>query len=568
MIPACLLLTHLLAFADPAAETPDASVPPLHERIDALIEAEIDGPIAPPATDGEFLRRASLDLNGLIPTAEEARAFLDDPSPYKREGLIEDLLERPRFARHLAAVLDVMFMERRRDQHVPRKDWERFLLNAVAENRPFDELVREILSADGSERGRKRAPAKFLLERELEPHLLTRDIGRIFLGRDMQCAQCHDHPLVDQYKQADYYGIFAFVNRASLFTDPASKIAMVAEKADGDVTFESVFVEGDSHSTGPRLLDQAPIEEPTIPEEAAYVVAPEKDVRAVPAYSRLERLAPALTAGDLEEFDRNIVNRLWAMVMKYGLVEPVDMHHPDNPPTHPELLDLLAESFRSMDYNMKAFLAELVKTRAYARSSEPPPGSSAATTDPWVYAVANVEPMTPEQLGWSVLRGLGVYDNVERSVERRIDQVDTKLRDLLETDEARRQRRAWIVEAEVASRLKGNVNRFIRLFGAGEGQPGGSSDPSVQQALFLSNNGLIQNWLKPSGDNLTGRLAEQPTDDLAAEELYLSLLTRRPTPEERAEVAAYLEGRDGDRDQALRELAWAVLTCAEFRFNH
>ncbi len=195
--------TAVLAVALSAANAQTGQTPSraaLHARIDALIESGLKTEPAPPATDAEFLRRVTLDLTGRIPTSTEARAFLDDPSPYKRARLIDRLLDSPEHARHLTSALDVMLMERRPDMHVTAAEWRNYLYQACLDNKPYDQLAREILSADGGDPAR-RAPAKFFLDRGGEPNLLTRDVGRIFLGIDLQCAQCHDHPLIDDYKQ-------------------------------------------------------------------------------------------------------------------------------------------------------------------------------------------------------------------------------------------------------------------------------------------------------------------------------------------------------------------------------
>ena len=174
-----------------------------------------------------------------------------------------------------------------------------------------------------------------MLDREADPDLLTRDIGRIFLGRDLQCAQCHDHPLIEDYTQAHYYGIRAFLDRSSLFTDPTSKVVMLAEKAEGETTFQSVFQTSVTHSTAPRVLDAAPIDEPELPEDRRYEVAPEKDVRSVPTFSRFEHLAPALASDAVEPFARTIANRLWALMMKRGLYHPLDLDHARQPAVPP-----------------------------------------------------------------------------------------------------------------------------------------------------------------------------------------------------------------------------------------
>jgi Protein of unknown function (DUF1549) len=206
----------------------------------------------------------------MIPTAAEPRAFLDDPSPYKRRALIDHLLESPAYSRRMQQVFDVMLMERRPDLYVEAKPWREFLHQAFVENRYYDVLVRQILAADGTDQARRHS-ARFLLAREGDSNLITRDVGRLFVGMDLQCCQCHDHPLIDGYKQQHYYGLYAFVSRTVLVggkeTDGTIKpgsVAMLGEKAEGDVTFSSVFKKKVIHKTGPRVLECPPPAEPAI----------------------------------------------------------------------------------------------------------------------------------------------------------------------------------------------------------------------------------------------------------------------------------------------------------------
>ena len=540
----------------------------LHRKIDKAIEAKLEGDPAPPATDAEFLRRISLDLTGMIPTSAEARAFLDDPSPYKRPTAIDRLLAGPEYARRMQDVFDAMLMERRDDTHVPAPEWQAFLRRAFADNLPYDQLVTAILSADGTD-PKTRGAAKFYLDRLADPNLLTRDVGRMFLGRDLQCAQCHDHPLIDDYKQAHYYGIFAFLNRTALFEDD-QKVSVLAEKAEGDVTFTSVFKRKVTHKTGPRVLDGPAVEEPRVPKGAEYLVAPDKQkkVRTIPRYSRRTELARRLTSEAVPEFSRNIVNRLWAMMMGRGLVHPVDLHHSENPPADAALLELMAREFVGMRYDVKAFLRELALTRVYQRSSEPPPGASPGDTGASTFMVAQLKTESPEQLAWSVMQGLGLVAQARSQVEEKLDGHDPKMRAIFQSDAKRRALRIKMLEEGVHDQLQKHVASFVRLFGAAAGQPQDATEPTVHQALFLSNGGQIQNWLAPANGSLAGRLAGLSDASAIAEELYLSLYTRRPTDEERTEVARYLADRGKERVPALQELAWALLASTEFRFNH
>jgi hypothetical protein len=329
-----------------------AAAEPLHVTIDRLVEESLVAPPAPLAGDAEFLRRISLDLTNRIASTSDLRSFLRDTSPEKRRVLVESLLASPQHARRLANFLDVTLMERRRDKYVGRPEWENWLYQACLENRPWDQIVRELLTADGVDPAR-RAPAKFCLEREADPNLLTRDAGRVLFGRDIQCAQCHNHPNVKDYEQREYYGLFSFFQRTGLQKQP-NGVYVVAEKAEGDPTFESVFAKGTTHAARPALPGG---------EGQANAAAPG---------SRRELLANSITAGNNRAFNRNIVNRLWAMMMGRGLVQPVDFDHSDNPPSHPELLDRLADEIAAMKYDMRAFLKEIALSNTYQRAFDLP----------------------------------------------------------------------------------------------------------------------------------------------------------------------------------------------------
>src|SRR5262249_4117235 len=160
------------------------------------------------------------------------------------------------------------------------------------ENKPYDQFVRAILLADGSD-PQTRPAAKFYLDRDGEPNLLTKDISRLFLGMNLHCAQCHDHPLVDAYKQDFYYGVMAFLNRSYIFSEKAGKAsgkpapgAVFAEKAEGEVTFQSVFVPKVTKNTGPRLPEGKAVEEPKFEKGQEYVAPVGKGERGIPKFSR------------------------------------------------------------------------------------------------------------------------------------------------------------------------------------------------------------------------------------------------------------------------------------------
>ncbi len=518
---------------------------PLHERIDRAIAAaqpDFARRAAPLASDAEFLRRIYLDLTGTLPPSNEARAFLNDRTPNKRTALMDRLLASPEHARYLAAVFDVMLMERLPDKQVPRGEWLEYLRSSMAANKPWDVLAREILSSDGVD-PKTRPAAKFVLDRDAEPNVLTRDISRLFLGTNLQCCQCHDHPRIDDYKQAHYYGLFAFLNRTSLLVDPTLKKAVLSEKADGEATYQSVFDPAKTtKSTGPRLPDGPPLKEPAVEKGKEYVVAPTPKTRAVPRFSRRALLGPTLARADNEAFKRNIANRLWALMMGRGLVHPLDLDHSANPPSHPELLKLLADDMAARKFDLRGFLRELALSLTYQRSSEQKESRESQRLEA-TYIVALLKPLTPEQLAASLMQATGLTDAERQALGKNV------------------------TEAALYARLSPHVAPFVNTFGSGAGKTQ-EFDARLEQALFLANGPTVRGWLTPRAGNLIDRLSRLTNADAVADELYLSAFTRLPDAEERKEIADFLSQRQKDRTAALQDMAWALLASAEFRFNH
>ena len=341
-----------------------------HGKIDALIaQAHPEGQ-APIAGDAEYLRRVSLALQGVIPTAAQARAFLADAASDKRAKLVEALIADPQYAKWMAVRFDVMLMERRAEEHTKSLPWREWLEESIRANKPWDALVRELLTADGGDE-KTRHIARWMLERQADPNALTKDAARLFLGRDIGCAQCHNHPRIDDYLQRDYAGLQAFFSRTYLFRPDAAKPGFVGEQAAGETTYTSVFTKVGGE-TKPRLPGEAEVAEPPSGE---WVVAPnpkDANVRPIPKESRRALLAAALGDGHHPAFRRNIANRLWALVFGRGLVEPLDLQHSANPSANPALLDLLGEQIAAMKFDTRAFIRELALTDAFQRTLDVP----------------------------------------------------------------------------------------------------------------------------------------------------------------------------------------------------
>ena len=526
---------------------------PLRQVIDEHISAGWQAAGITPAelsSDAEFLRRITLDLTGTIPTAVATRAFLNDPATDKREKLIDRLLASPEYARNMQLIFDPLLLERQYANYVNEAEWTEYLRASFATNKPWDQLVRELLTADGTD-PQTRPAMRFLLVRTLDsyrvlnPNASTRDIGRLFLGINLQCAQCHDHPTIKDYHQADYFGIYAFLSRSAIFmaTVDGKQVAQFSESAEGNVTFTSVFdKEKKTHATNPHLPGQPEIVEPTFEKGKEYAVGPANGVRPVPAHSRRLELGKLLPSTANAPFNRNIVNRLWFLMMGRGIVHPVDLHHGENPPSHPALLAQLGERFAAMKYDIKGLLREIALSRTYQLSSVPAAG--AAVPAPASFAYGRLKPIGPEQFARTMLEATGMADLQRASLG------------------------ATATEEALYGVQKGAFGPFVTFFASPPGQAEGSFQSSLEQGLFLGNGDTLRSWLAPQKGNLTDRLMNIPEPAVLTDELYLSIFTRLPTAEESAEVTEFLKERTSDRVEALQELMWAMLTSVEFRFNH
>jgi len=528
---------------------------PLHRQIDDLIEAHPDfrKTAACKIDDATFLRRVHLDLAGSIPSAGDVREFLADSSLDKRAKLINTLLRSPEYARRMQYVFDVMLMERRASKHINAKEWEEYLRTSFLQNKSWAQLSTELLTADGTGHATRPA-ARFLLDRELNLDTVTRDIGRIFLGRDLQCAQCHDHPAIDDYLQRHYYGLAAFIKRSYLFKDPKTKLSSIGEKAEGDVEFTSVFT-SETDQTAPRMLDSSPITDPPIGEEL-YKVQPQKNVRSVPVYSRRLQLARSLTENTNAAFRLNIANRLWALMMGRGLVEPVDMWHAQNPPSHPELLNLLADSLLEHDYDVRYLLRELALTNTYQRSSKlhESETDNLDAADRVDFSVARLKPLSPEQLAWSMMRATGVADQkLDELIARQTNCEQLQMA----TDPV------WREEA-LHEALRGEIEVFVKVFGF-EGVQSARFDASAGQALFLRNGDSVHRWVALK-NGLSDRLVELDVGEVA-EEFYLSVFSRMPAKEEAQRLEDLLRSSE-NRKAVIQQWVGASLLSTEFRFNY
>jgi hypothetical protein len=523
---------------------------PLHQQIDAIINRSLDGPVAERSSDAEFLRRAWLDLAGVIPTAAEARDFLADDSADKRQKLIDRLLASDDYPQRMQYAFTVMLLERRTGATVPMPDWDEYLRASFAANKPLDQLVRELVSADGTDSATRPA-MKFLLARSATDHrLLARDVSRLLLGRNLECAQCHDHPTIKGYHQSEFFGIVAFLNRSYLYKDKKTNESFFVEKGTGEpIEFTSVFTSKSSQS-GPRLPGGAPLDVPVFEPGEELAKAAEEGQPPLPKFPLRPRLAEQLTGPENRDFSRNLANRLWALMMGRGLVHPLDMRHEKNPPSHPELLDVLGKELVASGFDTRHFLREIALSETWQRSTRL--GDQADSTRPESYAVANLRALSAEQVALSMMQATG---SLKRVLATPADLEATKK---YRPDKGR----------PIPAPNLDNVLKLFRSVYAGQpGEPEDDFNPSLAAALFVANETLLLDWLSPGDGNLLDRLMKCADDDVAAE-LYLSVLSRDASEEERLAVTGYLTDNPDGRETALREMAWALLGTSEFRLNH
>ena len=342
--------------------------------IDALVERDFEPLIGAHESDGPLLRRLSLDLRLLVPSQAELDEFLADTAPDRWQRWVGRFLDDPLHKERMVDWLDKTLLQRRPYQHVDRAKWLTYLRSVVDQRKPLDQIVKETVGGVWWNQS-ERAQQRFFLERAGDPHAIARDIGRVFFGKDMQCAQCHDHPQIDDYLQIDYHGLLAFVSPSSFaetkFKDEKGaeqKLQIYAERAARDTPFESVFDKGILFRTGTRAPAGYEFFDPYEAPDERYRATPMPDsldgAPNPPHFSRRTTLISVLAASN-RAFAENWSNRLWALMIGKGLVHPLDMHHPDNPPTNPKLFNALTDALIESGFNMRSLMEQIALSKTY-----------------------------------------------------------------------------------------------------------------------------------------------------------------------------------------------------------
>jgi hypothetical protein len=498
--------------------------------IDGFLESHWHANQIQPAAvtdDATFLRRLTLDLAGRIPTVGELEQFLSDPSADKRAKAIERLVSGPEFPLHLGTVLDPMIQGR----YAGDAEFVDYLRRGLRDEQSWSELFRELMLGPWETDAVKPA-MRFLDKRVKASDVLAVDTARAFFGVDISCAKCHDHPLVDDWKQEHFYGMVAFFHRT---TGGKGKIS---EKDDGEVMV--LAANGEQQVARLMFLSGDVIDEPT-------TAAANSSADKTPKFSRREQLVRVA----LEQrafFSRAIVNQFWEYLFGRGLVDPVDQMHSGNPPAVPGLLEWLAEDFAASGYHLRRLMIALVSTRAYQLSSRWEQDSPAPQSE--LFAAAALRPLTPQQLAFSLVLATGngklaEPDEVQSRVERYAGVAGLARIEQYLTIEKR------------ASGLLASLDSRRRDY-----------QTSVAEALFLSNNPAPWGLISGGEDRFATQLAEIPDRRQLVAAAIRTILSREPGAEELNRLSEWLAGQGDDRLQAAEQLVWVLVTSAEFRFNH
>lgn len=528
--PALLVVSAWLLPASPAVA--DVATPPagsaeeapkpqdstqMAGRVDELVQqmwtAENVQP-APEASDGEFLRRAYLDLNGVIPRAAEVRAFMADDRPDKRVRLVDQLLTSPRYATHMATIwrnriLPVNADAARATQAVALQKW---LRTRFAKNLRYDNLVGELLLTIG---GDELGPALYFQAQDLSPEKLAASSAELFLGVQLHCAQCHDHPTA-AWTQRDFWGLAAFFARVKAPPDPGMRMSYRLIDADqGEV----------------QLPESNEVVPPKFP---GGDVATDEERR-----SRRVQLALWLTSNDNDFFARAAVNWAWSHMFGQGLVESLD--NVSDTSNEAQLMNELAKYFVRSGYNLRELWRTLALTRAYQLSSR----DTESTVPAQHFARMLAKPLTPEQL----------YDSFT---------ILAPATDTIQTPDV----------TQPSNGPKGLDENPIRVeFIRRMRPPPGSAieyRAGTLQALMMMNGRTMADLTTAGESSLLGALdAPFMSDGDRVDSLFLATLARRPDADEAAACLATLQDcHDApERNRALSDILWAVLNSTEFAFN-
>jgi hypothetical protein len=547
------LLTPAQEPTTPQAEviTPRATELPqtIATRVDQEIQKKLDGEKlqpSPVADDAEFMRRVYLDITGKIPTPDKARAFLDSKDPEKRAKLIDDLLASSDYGRHFGIIWRTMLYKRDVDANralnlASFQDW---MTKSFNDNRGWNKIVYDLLTAEGATDAVPQAMF-YMANRDMtrvDPAKITGSVSNMFLGVQMQCAECHNHPFVRQWKQTDFWGMAAFFGRTRDDVTPAkgNKAAPTGK------IIESAKANAQGKRPGGGFGGGGGGNQPVGTIAIPSPVTPGKVIGSAPA-KFFEAESPKLDGGKAfrpvfadwvtsptnKYFARAMANRMWAHFMARGIINPVEDMHEDNEATHPELLKLLADEFVANGFDLKHLIRCIANSHAYQRTSAP---IAENKDDEKLYSHQTIRVMSAEVLYDSLTIAIGSEPGGGGGFGGR-----------------------GFGGGGPGGGGAGGRAGFVRFFDTKEDSDPTDAGHGIPQYLRLMNSAPFNR-----GGRIVNELVrDKLTPDQAIEKLYLTVLSRRPTETEVARLTSYLNGQS-DAKKGYDGVLWILVNSAEF----
>ncbi|MEZ6146725.1 MAG: DUF1549 and DUF1553 domain-containing protein [Planctomycetaceae bacterium] len=504
------------------------NLPPANTLVDDAVFSKLKELGIPPSElcdDATFLRRVSIDITGTLPTAEEAEAFLADPSPDKRDRLIDELLDSPEYADYFATKWNAVLRNKKRQNEDLSGTYafHQWIWQSLYENKPYDQFVREIVTATGDARFN---PPVVWYREVGEINEQVEDTAQLFLGVRIQCARCHHHPF-EKWSQNDYYSMAAFFSRIGKKPLPVGTGISTATR--DQRLFHNDGVATQNNPRSGKSLVPAGLGGPALDIPAS------EDPRAY--------LADWMSEPDNAFFAKSLVNRYWKHFTGRGIVEPEDDMRETNPPSNPELLDGLAQSFVESGFDLKQLVRTICRSSTYQLSALPneynlsdrqnfsryyPKRLTAEALFDAFHQVTDV----PPKIG-SLPQGMGATEMADMSI----------------------------------------APYFLKVFGQPQADTAceceRSMDANLAQSLHLLNSSEVQNTIA----NANGRAAALAKDTTRTKEekvteLYHWVFSRDPQPDELQIAIAHIDKHAETPQPAYEDLLWALINTKEFLFNH
>jgi len=526
------------AHAADEAEFSTGSNEVLIKEVNQLIRRSWDDNLIKPsevADDTEWLRRVYLDVVGHIPPMEAVKEFVASKDPAKRSKIVDQLLDDPDYVRNWTTVwtnhsIGRGFRNRGDRDEVSRLGMDKFYREAFARNRPWNDVVKDIVTAEGN--FEENGAVNFILAQMEMPDegvQLTADFTRLFLGIQVQCTQCHDHPFND-WKQDQFWSY------NSIFRQTAKDIQRKYDEDSGRMVVDFVEVTWRNVDQEEVFFERRNGEvRPAYPVFNSHKIDPAKHV------DRRKEFGDLLQKDDDKMVAAAMVNRMWGHFFGYGFTKPVDDMGPHNPPSHPEVMELLTNSFVESGYDVKQLIRWIANTEAYNLTSkfgkENDIDNPAAGEIP-LFSHMYVKAMEVEQLYDSLI----IATNAHKSGSRNFDAAE-------------QQRQRWLGE-------------FITLFGDDENDSSTSFNGSIPQALMMMNGPLVTQATSLDRGSFLAEIASSPGSDVdKVKDIYLATLSRYPNGRELSNIAKLFRSSP-NKALAYQDVLWALLNSNEFIVNH